>query len=236
MWLAKRRPDLRKTGSNAHWLAYVDSTSVLAGNNKLGKGTHVHGSKIGRHTYVVNARIVRSDIGSFCSIGPEVNIGGLGSHPAKWISTHPVFYSTIKQSGKTFANKDLFGELKNNRIGSDVWIGARSLILDGIQIGSGAIVAAGSIVTKDIPPYAIVGGVPATIIKYRFSADVISSLLDWQWWLLSDEVLAHLATLFCETDSWTVNAINKLKACATTIRNELDIPAADRSGQTDKSR
>lgn len=222
IWLAKRRTELHKSGSGAHWLAFVDSSSILAGNNRLGKGTHIHDSKIGRHTYVVNARIVRSDIGSFCSIGPEVNIGGLGRHPAKWISTHPMFYSTIKQSGKTFAKDDLFEELKVNKIGSDVWIGARSLILDGIQIGNGAIVAAGSVVTQDVPPYAIAGGVPARVIKHRFSADVISSLLEWQWWLLPDEVLAHLAILFCETDNWTVEIINELKTLAATIRVESE--------------
>lgn len=210
-WLVSRRPNLRKIDSSAHWLAYIDSTTELAGNNKFGKGTSVHGSKIGRHTYVVNARIVRAQIGAFCSIGPEVNIGGLGNHPTKWLSTHPAFYSTLRQSGKTFATSDLFDELKCNKIGNDVWIGARALILDGVSIGDGAIVAAGAVVTKDVPPYAIVGGVPAKIIRYRFSEDVIESLLKWQWWLLHDDELCGLAKTFSESTELSLDRLDVLQ-------------------------
>lgn len=222
-WLVSRRPNLRKIDSSAHWLAYIDAATVLAGNNRFAKGAAVHASKIGRHTYVSNARIVHADIGAFCSIGPDVNIGGLGNHPSKWISTHPVFYSTLMQSGKTFAVRDLFEELKPNKIGNDVWIGARALILDGILIGDGAIIAAGAVVNKDVPPYAVMGGVPASIIRYRFSAEVIAALQAWQWWSLPDEVLAKLARDFCEDEEWSVEAIDKLRARAAFLSNELDV-------------
>jgi len=213
-WIVSRRPKLNRSGSSAHWLAYIDSKTELAGNNKFGKGTIVNDSKIGRHTYVVNARIVRAEIGSFCSIGPEVNIGGLGTHPTNWLSTHPAFYSTLKQSGKTFAASDLFDELKLNKVGNDVWIGARALILDGIIIGDGAIVAAGSVVTKDVPPYAIVGGVPAQVIRTRFDLAIIEALLKWQWWHLPDEVLAGIASRFCEATDLTIDRLAELQAAA----------------------
>lgn len=214
-WLVRGRHNLRESGSSAHWLAYIDATTELAGNNIFGSHTYVYGSILGRHTYVgANARIVRANIGAFCSIGLDVIIGGLGKHPTKWISTHPAFYSTLKQSGKTFSTRDLFDEFGPNKIGNDVWIGARALILDGINIGDGAIIAAGAVVTKDVPPYAIVGGVPAKVIRSRFEPAVIETLLKWQWWHLSDEVLALLAPRFCETSDLTMDSLTALQTFA----------------------
>jgi len=214
-WLIFRRAKLQKSGSHAHWLAYVDSSTHLAGNNVFGKNSYIYTSKIGRHTYAVSAKIVNSNIGAFCSIGPDVKIGGLGTHPTQWISSHPVFYSTLKQSGVSFAKADLFKELNPCIIGNDVWIGAHALILDGVTIGDGAIIAAGAIVTKDVPPYAIVGGIPARTIKYRFPEQVITCLLEWQWWELSDDILAKFADKFCHTNEWTIKSIKEL-------RNELN--------------
>ena len=219
-WLVSRKQKIKKNGSTAHWGAYVDSKTELAGNNKFGKGTHINDSKIGRHTYVVNARIVNAQIGAFCSIGPEVSIGGLGSHPINWLSTHPAFYSTRQQSGKTFALTDLFDELRPNKIGNDVWIGARALILDGVNIGDGAIVAAGTVVIKDVPPYAIVGGVSAKVIRFRFDSAVVEALLKWQWWNLPDDVLARLAPQFCESSDLTIDRLTMIQALANeTVNN-----------------
>lgn len=210
-WLVSRRPKLKKSGSSAHWSAYIDLKTDLAGSNRFGKGTNISDSKIGRHTYIVNARIVRAEIGAFCSIGPEVNIGGLGNHPTNWLSTHPAFYSILKQSGKTFTEINLFDELKPNKIGNDVWIGAKALILDGVSIGDGAIVAAGAVVTKDVPAYAIVGGVPAKVIRSRFEPKVIEALLKLQWWHLSDEVLKRLAPQFCEYSELTLDRLAEMQ-------------------------
>ena len=210
-WMVIRRPKLRKTGSSAHWFAYIDSATELAGGNRFYKGAKIYASKIGRHTYVSSARIANTEIGAFCSIGPDVNIGGLGAHPTRWISTHPAFYSTRKQSGISFTKIDMFDELKPNKIGNDVWIGARALILDGVTIGDGAIVAAGAVVTKDVPPYAIVGGVPAKLIRTRFEPPVIEALLKWQWWNLSDDVLACLAPQFCQSVDLTIDRLAVLQ-------------------------
>jgi acetyltransferase-like isoleucine patch superfamily enzyme len=131
---------------------------------------------IGPHTQVKYA-----SIGKFCSIGPHVKIG-LGMHPTKFTSTFPAFFSIRKQCQITFRDKNYFEELGNVDIGNDVWIGANALVIDGISIGDGAIVAAGAMVTKNVPPYAIVGGVPAKIIKYRFERNIIDELLASKWW------------------------------------------------------
>ena len=85
-------------------------------------------------------------------------------------------------------------------IGNDVWIGANAMILGGITIGDGAIIGAGAVVTKDIPPYAIVGGIPARIIRYRFPNDVINALLSSQWWNLSENILKSNIKVFQSND------------------------------------
>ena len=134
-------------------------------------------SYVGGKTQIQNAKV-----GKFCSIGENVRIG-LGRHPLLCKSTYPGFYSD---------NYNLYGvkkeyecpisEYESVSIGNDVWIGTSSIILDGVTIGDGAVVAAGAVVTKDVPPYAIVGGVPARVIKYRFSPERISELLIEKWW------------------------------------------------------
>ncbi len=92
------------------------------------------------------------------------------------------FYSTRKQCGATFADRDYFDEQSDISIGNDVWIGARVFLIEGIHVGDGAIVGAGAVVTKDVPAYAVVGGVPAKIIRYRFTQEQIEYLLELQWW------------------------------------------------------
>lgn len=216
-WLAIRRPKLKKNSSYAHWLSFIDEATELSRNNRFGKGTNINVSKIGRHTYIVNARIARANIGAFCSIGPEVIIGGLGTHPTNFVSTHPVFYSQLCQSGITFSTENLVEELKSVTVGNDVWIGARAMILDGVSIGDGAIIAAGAVVAADVPPYAIVGGVPARVIRYRFPEDVVSILLDWKWWFLSDEILKCLAIDFCSREKLSVKEVEELRSMGGNI-------------------
>ncbi len=135
-----------------------------------------------------NAHLYRCDVGRFCSIAPGV-IAGLSNHPTTFLSTHifshanrdrrfrddPVFLGM--KSEESFENRKL-----RTSIGNDVWIGAGSIIVRGVSIGDGAIVAAGAVVAKDVPPYAIVGGVPARVIKFRFDAPTIERLIRVQWW------------------------------------------------------
>ncbi len=145
---------------------------------------------LGDFTYIAaNTNIAKTKVGKFCSIGPNCKIG-LGRHPSReFVSTHPIFFSTLKQAQITFADKNYFEEFENIEIGNDVWIGASVIIVDGVKIGDGVIVAAGSVVTKDMPPYSIVGGVPAKIIKYRFEKEEIKKLLELKWWNLDIEYL-----------------------------------------------
>jgi acetyltransferase-like isoleucine patch superfamily enzyme len=136
--------------------------------------------QLGDYSYFAkNAQVANTTIGKFCSIGPNF-CSGLGIHPTDGVSTHPMFY------------RGEMAEHKPVTIGNDVFIGANVTVLDGVTIGDGAVIGAGAVVSKDIPPYAIVGGVPARLIRYRFDMDTIQQLLDKQWWNLQHEKLQNL--------------------------------------------
>lgn len=137
---------------------------------------------LGDFTYIAsNTKIMNTKIGKFCSIGPYCYIGS-SKHPTNFVSTHPIFYSTLKQAQICFSSENAFKEYEDIEIGNDVWVGLMSVILDGVTIGNGSVVAAGAVVTKDVPPYAVVGGVPAKIIKYRFDENIIKQLEKIKWW------------------------------------------------------
>jgi acetyltransferase-like isoleucine patch superfamily enzyme len=175
---------IRYSNSNFHQ-SYMSSVkkSQIGKNVKIASYATVNESKIGSYTYIASASTVnRTDIGKFCSIGANCMIG-LGKHPSsEYVSTSPIFYSTAKQLGITFADQDYFEEFGSITIGNDVWLGNGVVIRDDINIGDGAIIGAGSVVTKDIPSYAIYGGVPAKLIRYRFTEEQISFLLETKWW------------------------------------------------------
>jgi acetyltransferase-like isoleucine patch superfamily enzyme len=151
--------------------------------NTLSAGVVLSNVTMGDFSYVgENSRIINSDIGKFSCIGHEV-LSGLGKHPSRdFVSVHPIFYSPNRQVQITFASPPFWEEFAQIKIGNDVWIGARAIILDGVTIGDGAIVGAGTVVTKDVPPYAIVGGVSATILRYRFEPTEIDFLNRLKWW------------------------------------------------------
>lgn len=163
--------------SNIGWKSTFEGANKVD-ENSLFIGNMGYGSYIGP-----NSRII-GNIGRFTSIAPEV-CTNLGIHPqtSPFITTCPMFFSLSKQSGKTFAKKQMFNELKTPiSIGNDCWIGQRVFIAGGVNIGDGAIILAGAVVTKDVPPYAIVGGVPAKILKYRYDENTIQFLLNIKWW------------------------------------------------------
>ena len=165
--------------------------------NKLYSEVFLNNVNLGDFTYIADgSRLSNTRIGKFCSVGPEV-FSGFGIHPnSDFVSTHPAFYSKIMQSQVTFALESHFTENKQINIGNDVWIGARAIIMDGVTVEDGAIVGAGSVVTKNIPPYAVVGGVPARVLRYRFNSDEISFLLNLKWWDKDIEWLLKNQKLF----------------------------------------
>jgi acetyltransferase-like isoleucine patch superfamily enzyme len=147
-------------------------------------------SSIGNHSYVQrNTRIVNAKIGKFCSIAADVSIGP-GLHKMDAVSTHPSFYLKNTPLKKTFSKTDMIIPGKLTEIGSDVWIGERAILLDGIKVGNGAIIAAGSVVTKDVEDYSIVGGVPAKHIRFRFEEHIVKDLLAIEWWNQSEDWLS----------------------------------------------
>lgn len=164
--------------------------SFFEGKNRLNEGACVSNSYIGMASYISgNAHLRNVKIGRFCSIGRNVETG-FGVHPTEFVSTHPAFYSTKKQAGFTFSEVDIIEEHKYVdterkyfvEIGHNVWIGNDVKILDGITIGEGAIVALGSVVTCNIPPYTIVGGIPAKIIRTRMDGETYKKFAEMNIW------------------------------------------------------
>jgi acetyltransferase-like isoleucine patch superfamily enzyme len=155
----------------------------------LGRQNIVDSSSIGDYTYLGRlCTVAFASVGKFCSIAPEVCIG-LGTHPLDpFVSTHPIFYLHRPSQGWNIADSSYFA-YSRTVVGNDVWIGLRAAIRDGVTVGDGAVIAAGAVVVKDVPPYAIVGGVPAKVIRYRFSPPVVDRLLRSEWWNRHDKWL-----------------------------------------------
>ena len=144
---------------------------------------HLDNVKIGAYSYVaVRSALENVAIGRFCSIADEVRIG-LGSHPMGWVSSNPFPYFPLVPGlhvgGGAFSYD---WQAEPTELGHDVWIGARVMVPGGVKIGTGAVVAAGSIVTKDVPAYAVVAGNPARIVKQRFADELAADLLASAWW------------------------------------------------------
>lgn len=178
--------------SGAHQGAIVDPQANIIGISefeppvRIGRSRISSGTSWGRFSYISDYSFVWSgvSIGRYTSIGNNCSIGAR-HHPTTWLSTHPI------QNG--FADVD-FGERKwpdyvPAVIGNDVWIGANAVVLEGVRVGDGAVIAAGAVVTRDVRPYEVVGGVPARYMRRRFRASIIERLERLRWWDLPVEDL-----------------------------------------------
>lgn len=172
------------------WHKKNSNNSTVAGN--LFDVSKVH---VGQQTYGTLRVYNNSDdyglyIGNYCSIGPQVVFIVASDHPLDRVSTYPFRVMIIKsQRYESISKGDIV-------IDDDVWIGYNAIILSGVHIGQGAVIAANSIITKDVPPYAVVAGNPAKIIKYRFNEEVINELLKIDYSKLkTEDIVKHIDEL-----------------------------------------
>ena len=204
----------KKINKTISWLAFWDSKTEIPNELYMAPFARLMNCKVGKYTRIKPGCVFKNvTIGNFCSFANDVMIG-LGQHPTFLLSTNSVFYK-VGITDKFFKGID-YDEEPRTYIGNDVWIGNGAVVMDGITIGDGAIVASRAVVTKDVPPYAVVGGVPAKILKYRFSQDVIDELLKIKWWNLSDVDIQKVLPIFTEKNITT----EKLKYFFTLYGNE----------------
>ena len=196
---------------------------------RLSNSVCLHNTTVGAFTYFTDGYIYNTEVGRYCSIARGVNIGQ-GNHPMDWLSTSPFQYETNFKfkTGQYFSHHKQYTDSRipegNRRkaldairkprtvIGNDVWIGHGVIITAGVKVGDGAIIAAGTVVTKDVPNYAIVAGVPGKVIKYRFKEKTIEALNTLQWW---DHPAWQLSNVdFSDID----RAIKEIKSLKTSMR------------------
>lgn len=183
-YIAKRK--WRK--ENAHnftTIAFeVDLKKVIVGN-----GTY------GELTVYNNGTDSVVKIGNYCSIGPNVAFLVGAEHEMGHISTYPFKTMILNEGTETKSKGDII-------LDDDVWVGYGSIILSGVHIGQGAVIAAGSVVSKDVPPYAIIGGAPARVIRYRFDSAKIKRLLNLDFGKLDKELIyKHSELLYCKLEN-----------------------------------
>ena len=198
---------------NRHLVSFKFSTYLshrchFEGMNIVGAKTSFYGT-MGRGSILARESCLSADIGRFSSVGRNAS-QIIVTHPYKepFVTTSPMFYSLRKQTGYTFAKKQMIDEYRyydKEReiallIGNDCWIGYNVCFIGGVKVGDGAVVLSRAVVTKDVPPYAIVGGIPAKIIGYRYDEETIAFLLDLQWWNKDIEWLQEHWELLCDLD------------------------------------
>jgi len=210
---------------------YISSKAMVKDGVHLEAPVRLYGtarvnkdSSIGAFSYIESRTTIfpGTQIGRYCSIGKDCQIGVI-AHPTEWLSTSPIQYNFsyhFPDYAEGFPQRT-FERPMRTHIGNDVWIGSMSVIKRGVEIGDGAIIAAGAVVTRDVPPYAIVGGVPAGIIRYRFDCHTIARLLKVRWWEFPYKELSGIAF---ERIDLALEALEKIRARLNKGYDE-EIPA-----------
>lgn len=192
--------------------------STIHSSSKIEAGSNVSFSQFDRHSFCgYDCDIQFAKVGSFTSIGHGVVIGG-ARHPMEWVGMSPVFYKGRDSIKKKFARFELHPPSVTT-IGHDVWIGRSAIVLPGVTIGNGAVIGAGSIVTKNVPSYAVVAGNPATLIRYRFSKELAFELEATQWWSLDDASLEYMSR-YIKKPEYFLKEFNRLNLSA--VRGQIN--------------
>lgn len=198
-----------KNANKLNRTVIVDRNTLLEGDNIVGKNSSIKGSNVGFKSYIGdNCRIDNTSIGKYSCISHNVVVVQ-GTHPiSSFVSIHPCFYDSAFINSYVKQNKfDKFKYLDKNKkiacsIGNDVWIGFGALIMSGVSVGDGAVIGAGSVVTKNVEPYSIVAGVPAKEIRKRFNNEQINQMLDAKWWNKNEDWLLANADLFSDINQF----------------------------------
>lgn len=181
-------------------LSFVNSNCQLSKKATIYRHARINKVSVADYSYIGKGTIIHNtNIGRFCSVSDYCVIG-LPAHYISTISSSPLFNFRKNGTKSSWVSKNMRDIPFDVEIGNDVWIGYGAMIAGPVKIGNGAVVAGGAVVTKDVPPYAIVGGVPAKVIRYRFSQDVVDELDRLQWWNLPDDVLKKNLDLFQKED------------------------------------
>ena len=209
---------------NISCLAFVSSNNHLDKKTVIYRNAKIRGSEVGAYSYISpNTVIENAQIGRFCSISDHCRIG-MGTHNTNQISTSPIFTQKVNGTKARWVDKNVNDSpFRKVRVGNDVWIGSRAMILGGVTVGDGAVVGAGAVVTKDVPAYAIVAGVPAKVIKYRFPDRLIELLMDFKWWYYPEDVLREHISRFQKKDiseEDLILTIDAIRISCSSLHNE----------------
>jgi len=164
---------------------------------KIPRGRHTYGPEpeLVGPSWLINQLAQGSKIGNFCSIAGGLQYIFRGKHMVGWVSTYP-----FRDMWKMDVPLNSLPPFNPIIVGNDVWIATNVKIIQGVKVGDGAVIAQESFVTKDVPPYSMVGGYPAKVIRYRFTESQISELLRIAWWNWDDDTIKKVVPYLVNND------------------------------------